>query len=50
MSVNRPIVQLQEVTRRNMDVNIGIRQEILILGHSKCEIWNLDIKIFYISR
>ena len=33
-----------------MNVNIGIRREILILGHSKCEIWNLHIKISYISR
>ena len=41
MSVDRPIVQLQEVTRRNMNVNIGIRREILILGHSKFGIYIL---------
>ena len=50
MSVDRPIVQLQEVTRRNMKCKYQNTSENTHLGHSKCESRNLHIKIPYIRR
>ena len=50
MTVDRPIVQLQKVTRRNNKCEYRNLSGNTHFRAFQCEIWNLHIKIPYNSR